>query len=100
MHCVSSSDIRMQLKALQRSAALFALVFALLMSSSLAAGRQRSFMVDRGSIRQQEEGPAAQQNEAPAAQVHARMLNVKTNDYGSYDPAPSMDKPHFKLIPN
>jgi hypothetical protein len=25
---------------------------------------------------------------------------VKTNDYGSYDPTPTMAKPHFKDIPN
>ncbi|OEL24724.1 hypothetical protein BAE44_0014257 [Dichanthelium oligosanthes] len=42
----------------------------------------------------------AEQKEAVGPLVHARMLNVKTNDYGSYDPSPSMDKPHFKLIPN
>jgi hypothetical protein len=40
------------------------------------------------------------QKEAVALLVPARMLNVKTNDYGIYDPSPSMDKPHFKLIPN
>ena len=40
------------------------------------------------------------QKEAVAPLVHTRMLNVKINDYGSYDPSPSMDKPHFKLIPN
>jgi len=38
--------------------------------------------------------------QAVAPLVHTRMLNVKINDYGSYDPSPSMDKPHFKLIPN
>ncbi|KAG8070604.1 hypothetical protein GUJ93_ZPchr0006g42232 [Zizania palustris] len=68
---------------------------------SVIPGRQRRFMVDQGSVRQQEElGAASQENKEAPAQVHARMLNVKTNDYGSYDPAPSMDKPHFKLIPN
>ena len=40
------------------------------------------------------------QKEAVAPLVHTRILNVKINDYGSYDPSPSMDKPHFKLIPN
>uniref|UniRef100_A0A0D9WMK5 Uncharacterized protein n=1 Tax=Leersia perrieri TaxID=77586 RepID=A0A0D9WMK5_9ORYZ len=91
----------MQLKKTQRSevaASLFALVLALLISNSLA-GRDRSFMTDQGSLRQHDEGPETKQNESPR-QVYGRMLNVKTNDYGTYDPAPSTDKPHFKLIPN
>ncbi|XP_075487202.1 uncharacterized protein LOC142526591 isoform X1 [Primulina tabacum] len=29
-----------------------------------------------------------------------RILKVKTNDYGKYDPAPALVKPPFKLIPN
>nr|CAD1842880.1 unnamed protein product [Ananas comosus var. bracteatus] len=32
--------------------------------------------------------------------VRARILKVQTNDYGSYDPSPSLEKPPFKLIPN
>ncbi|ERN09219.1 hypothetical protein AMTR_s00014p00255380 [Amborella trichopoda] len=29
-----------------------------------------------------------------------RMLGVNTNDYNTYDPAPALVKPPFKLIPN
>lgn len=80
----------------RRSTALFALVFTLLLSTSLA-GRQRSLLTDQESLGQQAEGTEAGQDEA----VHARMLKaVATSDYGSYDPSPSMEKPHFKLIPN
>jgi hypothetical protein len=43
---------------------------------------------------------AVAEQEAVVPLVHGRMLNVKTNDYGSYNPPPTMDKPHFKLIPN
>ncbi|KAI3448017.1 hypothetical protein Pfo_004682 [Paulownia fortunei] len=32
--------------------------------------------------------------------IHERLLKVKTNDYGKYDPAPTLGKPPFKLIPN
>lgn len=32
--------------------------------------------------------------------IHDRVLKVKTNDYGKYDPAPALVKPPFKLIPN
>jgi hypothetical protein len=28
------------------------------------------------------------------------LKEVTASDYGSYDPTPSMEKPHFKLIPN
>lgn len=28
------------------------------------------------------------------------LRQVKTNDYGAYDPTPTMAKPHFKDIPN
>ncbi|CAA0807640.1 Unknown protein [Striga hermonthica] len=34
------------------------------------------------------------------SEIHERLLKVKTNDYGRYDPTPSMSKPPFKLIPN
>ncbi|KAL6640286.1 hypothetical protein ACP70R_015425 [Stipagrostis hirtigluma subsp. patula] len=83
----------------RRSAALFALFFFTLLFSTSFAGRQCNFLTDQDALRQQREGPEAEQDEAVPL-VHARMLNVKTNDYGSYDPSPSMEKPHFKLIPN
>ncbi|PUZ75678.1 hypothetical protein GQ55_1G216900 [Panicum hallii var. hallii] len=82
------------------SASLFALIiFAFLFSTSFA-GRQRSFLTGQDDLRQHGEAAGTGQKEAVALLVHARMLNVKTNDYGIYDPSPSMDKPHFKLIPN
>ena len=34
------------------------------------------------------------------SEIHDRLLKVKTNDYGKYDPAPAFVKPPFKLIPN
>ncbi|KAG2561293.1 hypothetical protein PVAP13_8KG150800 [Panicum virgatum] len=94
MHRVISE---MRMRILSRSwisASFFALiVFAFFFSTSFA-GRQRSFLTDQDGIRQHGE------KEAVAPLVHTRILNVKINDYGSYDPSPSMDKPHFKLIPN
>ncbi|KAG0542285.1 hypothetical protein BDA96_02G090100 [Sorghum bicolor] len=80
-----------------RSGHLFAFItFALLFSTSFA-GRHYSFLTDQGALRQQGE---AARKEALVPLVQVRRLNVKTNDYSSYDPSPSMDKPHFKLIPN
>ncbi|KAG1342838.1 putative protein CASPARIAN STRIP INTEGRITY FACTOR 1-like [Cocos nucifera] len=32
--------------------------------------------------------------------AHKRVLKVNTNDYGRYDPSPSLDKPPSKIIPN
>ncbi|CAL4888233.1 unnamed protein product [Urochloa decumbens] len=90
----------MMLSRSWRSASIFALVvFALLFSTSFA-GRQFNFLADQDALRQQGVAAGPEQREAVVPLVHARMLNVKTNDYGSYDPSPSMDKPHFKLIPN
>ncbi|CAD6226244.1 unnamed protein product [Miscanthus lutarioriparius] len=83
-----------------RSGHLFAFItFALLFSTSFA-GRHYSFLMDQDALRQQGEAARTEQQEALVPLVQARMLSVKTNDYSSYDPSPSMDKPHSKLIPN
>ncbi|CAA6661164.1 unnamed protein product [Spirodela intermedia] len=34
------------------------------------------------------------------ARLIERVLKVRTNDYGRYDPSPTFVKPPFKLIPN
>ncbi|NP_001278556.1 hypothetical protein Zm00014a_014009 [Zea mays] len=85
-----------------RSGHLFAFItFAVLFFSTSFAGRQYSFLMDQDALRQQEgEGARTEQKEALVPLVQARRLSVKTNDYSSYDPSPSMDKPHSKLIPN
>ncbi|XP_037426390.1 protein CASPARIAN STRIP INTEGRITY FACTOR 1-like [Triticum dicoccoides] len=96
MHRVSNPEMGMP----RRSASLFALAFfALLLSTSLAGRQRPSFIVDQEeSLGQQGE---AQDEAAMAQPVHSRMLkDVTTSDYGTYDPTPSMQKPHFKLIPN
>ncbi|TVU30214.1 hypothetical protein EJB05_21824 [Eragrostis curvula] len=97
MHCVIP-EMRM-LPWPQRSAALFALIFFVMLFSTSFAGRQYSFSADQDALRLQRQAAEAEQKEVlPLG--HARMLNVKTNDYGGYDPAPSMEKPHSKIIPN
>ncbi|CAN6244199.1 unnamed protein product [Urochloa humidicola] len=82
-----------------RFVSLFALIVFALFSTSFA-GRQFNFLTDQDALCQHGEAAAPEHKEAVVPLVHARMLNVKTNDYSSYDPSPSMDKPHFKLIPN
>uniref|UniRef100_A0A0A9BW99 Uncharacterized protein n=1 Tax=Arundo donax TaxID=35708 RepID=A0A0A9BW99_ARUDO len=54
--------------------------------------------MDQNDLRQHREAMAEEKEAVPL--VRARMLKVNMNDYGSYDPSPSMEKPHFKLIPN
>ncbi|XP_037473457.1 protein CASPARIAN STRIP INTEGRITY FACTOR 1-like [Triticum dicoccoides] len=95
MHRVSNPEMGMP----RRSASLFALAFfALLLSTSLAGRQRPSFIVDQESPGQQGE---VHRDEAMAQLVHSRMLkDMTTSDYGTYDPTPSMQKPHFKLIPN
>nr|CAB3476777.1 unnamed protein product [Digitaria exilis] len=42
-----------------------------------------------------------QEDDEVAMVVHERILKqVKMDDYGRYDPSPTMAKPHFKDIPN
>ncbi|WVZ77061.1 hypothetical protein U9M48_024963 [Paspalum notatum var. saurae] len=85
------------------ASSLFAfIVFAALLFSTSFAGRPCNFLTDQHALHRKGEATAgAKQNEPAVVPLgHARMLNVKTNDYSSYDPSPTMDKPHFKLIPN
>jgi hypothetical protein len=35
-----------------------------------------------------------------ASRRHGRVLGVPADDYARYDPSPTMNKPHFKDIPN
>ncbi|WOL02952.1 hypothetical protein Cni_G11671 [Canna indica] len=39
-------------------------------------------------------------NKEDVISVRWRILKANTNDYGNYDPTPSLSKPPFKLIPN
>ena len=42
-----------------------------------------------------------QEDDEAAVVVHERILKqVRMDDYGRYDPTPTMSKPHFKDIPN
>jgi hypothetical protein len=42
-----------------------------------------------------------QEGDEMVAIIHKRILwHVKMDDYGRYDPTPTMSRPHFKDIPN
>ncbi|KAF7022217.1 hypothetical protein CFC21_035029 [Triticum aestivum] len=76
---------------------LFVFVFAALLLSSMAGAQRKLLMSedDAGSRMQQED------DEVLVVVHGGRILRqVKTNDYGTYDPTPTMAKPHFKDIPN
>ncbi|KAF7022216.1 hypothetical protein CFC21_035029 [Triticum aestivum] len=75
---------------------LFVFVFAALLLSSMA-GAQRKLLMSEDDA-----GSRMQEDDEVLVVVHGgRILRqVKTNDYGTYDPTPTMAKPHFKDIPN
>jgi hypothetical protein len=56
-----------------------------------------SYVYDLNNLQASSE---AEQKEALLPLLRARMLNAKTNDYSGHDPAPAMEKPRSKLIPN
>ncbi|KAK4424125.1 hypothetical protein Salat_1605900 [Sesamum alatum] len=47
-----------------------------------------------------QQGHDDEEEEMNGEMIHERVLRVETNDYGRYDPAPTLVKPRFKLIPN
>uniref|UniRef100_K3XNU3 Uncharacterized protein n=1 Tax=Setaria italica TaxID=4555 RepID=K3XNU3_SETIT len=77
----------------RKSSYLVAVVFASLLLSSMAGGHRK---LETSESMQQLQG-----DDEAAAVVHERILKqVKMDDYGRYDPTPTMSKPHFKDIPN
>ncbi|XP_008791148.1 protein CASPARIAN STRIP INTEGRITY FACTOR 1-like [Phoenix dactylifera] len=90
----------MGLMALRKATLLF-IISASLVSFSLA-GRQKKLMDEStaqvGDVAK--DAPKEALDSEEAIVVHPRILTVKTNDYGRYDPAPALRKPPFKLIPN
>ncbi|WOK98027.1 hypothetical protein Cni_G06736 [Canna indica] len=91
----------MELEALGKVVILFLLISATLPPESLAGSRK---FMDKASLL----GGASEkdlqnkllENGSKGDGLHPRFLTVKTNDYGAYDPSPTMDKPPYKLIPN
>ncbi|KAM0831319.1 hypothetical protein ACQ4PT_065617 [Festuca glaucescens] len=83
---------------------LFAAVFAALLLSSMAGAPRKLLNEDHaGSTMDTPELSMQQQeDDEVVVVVHGgRILRqVKTNDYGTYNPTPTMVKPHFKDIPN
>ncbi|EYU37822.1 hypothetical protein ABFS82_02G020900 [Erythranthe guttata] len=75
---------------------LFLLVSAILVSTSFAGRVQKSMVSKEVSTTHE----LRESWEPLRSGIHERVLKVKTNDYGSYDPAPAFVKPPFKLIPN
>ena len=55
---------------------------------------------DQTFFNAQQELPRELSDNEEAFAVRSRVLVVKTNDYGRYNPTPTFSKPRFKLIPN
>ncbi|KAG8052365.1 hypothetical protein GUJ93_ZPchr0001g32741 [Zizania palustris] len=90
---------------IKRSSYLFAVVFVLLLLTSMvvaAAGGRK--MLNRHQVKQMETSDESMQQQGDDEMlevIHERILRqVKMNDYGTYDPTPTMAKPHAKEIPN
>ncbi|XP_078174801.1 uncharacterized protein LOC144568356 isoform X1 [Carex rostrata] len=82
---------------------LFIVLF--LLSPSHAGGKGRFFNSNllQGKPEQIElasHGVPLEEDAGDQARKHGRVLRVAADDYGHYDPSPSMNKPHFKDIPN
>ncbi|CAO2185064.1 unnamed protein product [Urochloa humidicola] len=87
----------------RKSNYLVALVLASLFLSAMAGGHRKKLLNkdDAESMEMAESMEQLQEDDEVAVAVHKRILRqVKMNDYGHYDPTPTMSKPHFKDIPN
>ncbi|CAD6232164.1 unnamed protein product [Miscanthus lutarioriparius] len=89
----------------RKSNYLVALVLASLLLSAMAGGHRKKLLnKDEASESMETSSESMQQlqeDDEMAVVVHERILKqVKMNDYGRYDPSPTMAKPHFKDIPN
>ncbi|XP_073026567.1 protein CASPARIAN STRIP INTEGRITY FACTOR 1-like [Primulina eburnea] len=84
----------MKIILIKKISLLLLLLSAALFSTSLAGRLCKSGESKKVSTTDDEEMKSW-------GQLHKeRILKVKTNDYGKYDPAPALVKPPFKLIPN
>ncbi|XP_058088815.1 protein CASPARIAN STRIP INTEGRITY FACTOR 1-like [Magnolia sinica] len=81
---------------------LFILISASIIPASFAGGHRRYMhknAIEAGPLSEE----AAQKDvdtEKEGRAINKRILKVHTKDYETYDPAPALDKPPFKLIPN
>ncbi|KAF0897963.1 hypothetical protein E2562_001657 [Oryza meyeriana var. granulata] len=58
-------------------------------------------LINKHQVQSMETSDESMQDDEMLVMVHERILRqVKTNDYGTYDPTPTMSKPHAKEIPN
>ncbi|XP_072978816.1 protein CASPARIAN STRIP INTEGRITY FACTOR 2-like [Typha angustifolia] len=83
-----------------KKASLLLLILASLHSISLAVGNRKLMTEISEQEITAEDSLEIVLEQEDAVIVHPRILMVKTNDYGRYNPSPSLSKPPFKLIPN
>ncbi|XP_020089664.1 uncharacterized protein LOC109711154 [Ananas comosus] len=90
--------MRLMMMGSKRCAVLFLMIILASLLSTSFAGGDRLFFAKYG--REVEKKDLATKNLKQEKVVHTRILQAETNDYGSYDPPPSFNKPPFKQIPN
>ncbi|KAL9231662.1 hypothetical protein vseg_006859 [Gypsophila vaccaria] len=81
---------------------LFIIICVLLVSTS-SAGRGSKFISMRRlneELKGSNEEVSTKHDEIDEVTIHERLLRATTQDYGRYDPSPSLHRPRHKLIPN
>ncbi|ONK70835.1 uncharacterized protein A4U43_C04F2020 [Asparagus officinalis] len=89
--------ISIALMAPKKGNLVLIMILACLLSGSFAGGHRK--FINKSSALEDVAEELPMENEEESI-VHPRILVVKTNDYGRYNPTPRLSKPRFKLIPN
>ncbi|XP_051146485.1 protein CASPARIAN STRIP INTEGRITY FACTOR 1 [Andrographis paniculata] len=91
---------RMGFILLKKFIFLFLVVSAAVLSTAFAGRLSKSVVSKDMTEALDHQSWEAPRHDGMRREIHERLLKVKTDDYGKYDPSPSFVKPPFKLIPN
>ncbi|XP_041010216.1 protein CASPARIAN STRIP INTEGRITY FACTOR 1-like [Juglans microcarpa x Juglans regia] len=84
---------------LKKFSLLFLVLASVLLSTSLAV-RQTLLVSELAKEADALLNEGIPHDDQDIISVHERLLRANTKDYGRYNPAPTLVKPPFKLIPN
>ncbi|KAG0449444.1 hypothetical protein HPP92_027307 [Vanilla planifolia] len=76
------------------------LILASLVTVSVAAGAENRKLISKSQAFLLQELSLRSLKEDDVYLRPHRILRIKTNDYGNYQPSPTLTKPPSKLIPN
>ncbi|XP_038710115.1 protein CASPARIAN STRIP INTEGRITY FACTOR 1-like [Tripterygium wilfordii] len=88
----------MGLMFLKKLTFLFLILSSSFLSTSFAGRRFANKLAKE--VVHSEEISSNPSTEEEVNTIHERLLRTNTKDYGNYNPAPSLVRPPFKLIPN